>query len=375
MPHFQLKRQMFFAAEFLIALLGIVSAFPVSLNNDQLNFRHKLRLLEVDAPGNYILANPKKLIAKGKKFMDVTDNPFLGDFAYSTAARTSQYEIPTVPARDNVTIPVFSLINTARPTNNLVSVTAWPDRNYQTDSGQSVAIYLYRIIESIINYTQVWSFVSVRYFQHKWLQPSVIVSLKGKSKPDEIVIIGAHIDTLKGRNGPMPGADDDGSGVVTILEAFNALCDFYFQPERTVEFHFYSAEEQGLLGSQDVAQSYQKENKDVVAMIQFDMTGYSKKKEMAIIKDFSDEKLSELIFNCATKYLSLKVTHDTCGYGCSDHASWNKAGYRSAMPHEAKIKDTSPYIHTSQDKFTTIDFSVLTEFVKLAVSLVVELSF
>ena len=38
------------------------------------------------------------------------------------------------------------------------------------------------------------------------------------------------------------GADDDGSGSVNILEAYRALIAAGFQPERTVEFHWYSGE-------------------------------------------------------------------------------------------------------------------------------------
>ena len=38
------------------------------------------------------------------------------------------------------------------------------------------------------------------------------------------------------------GADDDGSGSVTILEAYRALIAADFHPERTLEFHWYSAE-------------------------------------------------------------------------------------------------------------------------------------
>lgn len=65
-----------------------------------------------------------------------------------------------------------------------------------------------------------------------------------------------------------PGADDDGSGTVTILEVFRALVGTGFRPHRPVEFHWYSAEEAGLLGSQAVAKSYEKKNVDVLAMIQ-----------------------------------------------------------------------------------------------------------
>jgi hypothetical protein len=41
---------------------------------------------------------------------------------------------------------------------------------------------------------------------------------------------------------PLPGADDDGSGSVTILESYRALIASNFRPERPVEFHWYSAE-------------------------------------------------------------------------------------------------------------------------------------
>src|SRR5436305_2650424 len=63
-------------------------------------------------------------------------------------------------------------------------------------------------------------------------------------------------------------ADDDGSGTVTILEAFRTLVNGQFKPDRPVEFHWYSAEEAGLLGSQAIALEYEKEGKDVVGMLQ-----------------------------------------------------------------------------------------------------------
>jgi len=44
-----------------------------------------------------------------------------------------------------------------------------------------------------------------------------------------------------------------------------------FEPSRTVQFMAFSAEEVGLRGSQDIAESYAKEGRDVYAMMQFDM--------------------------------------------------------------------------------------------------------
>lgn len=85
------------------------------------------------------------------------------------------------------------------------------------------------------------------------------------------IIIGAHQDSAN-YNFPLlpaPGADDDGSGTVTILEAFRALVQAGFKPEVPVEFHWYAAEEGGLLGSQDVVSEYVHQRKDIGAMIQF----------------------------------------------------------------------------------------------------------
>jgi leucyl aminopeptidase len=82
------------------------------------------------------------------------------------------------------------------------------------------------------------------------------------------------------------GADDDGSGSVTILEAYRALIKSNFRPVQHVEFHWYSAEvspsicpatvlnfsacpkEGGLLGSQAVAKSYEANGVNVIAMSQ-----------------------------------------------------------------------------------------------------------
>ncbi|KAG6911671.1 hypothetical protein DXG01_007921 [Tephrocybe rancida] len=87
---------------------------------------------------------------------------------------------------------------------------------------------------------------------------------------------------------------DDGSGSVTILEAYRALIAANFHPDRAVEFHWYSAEEGGLLGSQAVAQDYEGRSVNVLAMSQFDMTAWVKRgsrEEVGIITDYVDPEL------------------------------------------------------------------------------------
>ncbi|KAL7920715.1 hypothetical protein ACQKWADRAFT_297744 [Trichoderma austrokoningii] len=53
-----------------------------------------------------------------------------------------------------------------------------------------------------------------------------------------------------------PGADDDGSGSVTTLEALRVIAYSDFTSKNTIEFHWHSGEEGGLLGSQDIFSSY-----------------------------------------------------------------------------------------------------------------------
>ena len=91
---------------------------------------------------------------------------------------------------------------------------------------------------------------------------------------------------MKYRRSSSEGADDDGSGSVTILEAYRGLIKSDFRPVHAVEFHWYSAEvgsskcsttaldfnaylkEGGLLGSQAVAKDYEAKGINVIAMSQ-----------------------------------------------------------------------------------------------------------
>ncbi|KAG9062748.1 hypothetical protein KI688_005054 [Linnemannia hyalina] len=135
------------------------------------------------------------------------------------------------------------------------------------------AQWLYKQISDLIEESDADSDVSIRKFQHKWDQFSIIVRFEGKdeSLASQPAIVGAHQDSVNRRNplwGRSPGADGDGSRTVTTLEVFRSFVGTGFRPTRRVEFHWYSAEEAGLLGSQDVAENYEKKDIEVIVMIQ-----------------------------------------------------------------------------------------------------------
>ncbi len=84
---------------------------------------------------------------------------------------------------------------------------------------------------------------------------NVAAIIKGSEKPDEYIIISAHLDHVgvNAKGEIFNGADDDGSGTVAILEiaeAFKAAADKGHGPKRSVIFLHVTGEEKGLLGSQ-----------------------------------------------------------------------------------------------------------------------------
>ncbi|KAG6880282.1 hypothetical protein C0992_000059 [Termitomyces sp. T32_za158] len=153
------------------------------------------------------------------------------------------------------------------------------------------------------------------------------------------------------------GADDDGSGSVTILEAYRALIAANFSPDRAVEFHWYSAEEGGLLGSQAVAQDYERRSVNVLAMSQFDMTAWVKRgapEEVGIITDFVDSHVTQLNKELVDMYLDIPYVEDL----------------------ESAFENSNKNIHSVNDRIDISDefsFSHMLEFSKLAVAFAVEL--
>lgn len=158
-------------------------------------------------------------------------------------------------------------------------------------------------------------------FPHAWGQNSIIARFEPSSDSEEIVILGSHQDStaflpfLRS-----PGADDDGSGCTALVTAFKALVEGSFRPSSPVEFHFYSAEEGGLLGSQAVSQAYARDHKVVKSMSQFDMSAWVKEgtePTIGVITDFVSTEFSDFVKLIIEEYNSIGWKDTQCGYACS----------------------------------------------------------
>jgi leucyl aminopeptidase len=129
------------------------------------------------------------------------------------------------------------------------------------------------------------------------------------------------------------------------------------------------------LGSQAVAQAYRLQGRKVVAMLQNDMTGFTEDdKVIGIVTDFVDGELTGLLKQLVEAYSGGQWREMRCGYACSDHASWNKAGYRSAFHFETDTLDANKNVHTVRDTVDTINFKHALRYAKTSVGFAVELS-
>ena len=202
-------------------------------------------------------------------------------------------------------------------------------------------------------------------------QPSVILTIQGVELPNEIVVLGAHLDSINGSGGGSttqraPGADDDASGIATLTEVLRIAMANGWKPKRTVKFMGYAAEEVGLRGSNAIAQAHKAAAANVVAVLQMDMTNYRSGSavDMRLVSDYSNADMKTFLTNLFDTYLvplGMSRGSYTCGYGCSDHASWTSAGYPSAMFFEAGTASGgyNPNIHTANDTLANMGNSAV----------------
>ena len=83
---------------------------------------------------------------------------------------------------------------------------------------------------------------------------NTVADIRGSEKPDEMVILGAHLDSWDLGT----GSTDNGTGSMAVLEAARALAKLNLKPKRTIRFVLFTGEEQGLYGSEEYVKAHQK---------------------------------------------------------------------------------------------------------------------
>ena len=224
------------------------------------------------------------------------------------------------------------------------------------------------------DYSGKWSIDQITHTSTH--QNSLRVHLEGKTRPDEIVVFGAHLDSInRVDGGNAPGADDDASGSASIIEALRVATS-KGQADRTLEFFWYAGEEYGLLGSAEIARSYKAANKNVVAVLQLDMTMFPGSGELVIasMEDYTSAWLRSYLVALNDTYVHARIVADQCGYGCSDHASWYRQGFPTLMPFESNMDRYNSNIHSSNDLIDgTSNFKHSMAFAQIALVMAMDL--
>jgi len=318
--------------------------------------------------------------------MDITYTRDLG--ATRVSATSAKVSYPKKVAYNDTLMPMMEDLSKKNMRKNLEKFTSFHTRYYKSDYGAQSSAWLYQRVNDTVSESGASKYgAHVDIFPHPWGQASVIATIPGKS--NKTVVIGAHQDSINlflPSIFAAPGADDDGSGSVTILEALRVLLKssdiIKGKAANTIEFHWYSAEEGGLLGSQAVFSDYEKKGRDIKAMLQQDMTGYIQKtieagepESVGVITDYVDAGLTEFIKEVITEYCDIPYVLTKCGYACSDHASASKAGYPSAFVFESDFKYLDKRIHTTEDKIEYLSFDHMLQHARLTLGLVYELAF
>ncbi len=200
---------------------------------------------------------------------------------------------------------------------------------------------------------------------------NLIVDLPGATRPDEIVVLSAHLDSLSTQlNAPAPGADDNAAGVAALLEAARLFAGYRF--ERTVRLVLFTGEEQHEVGSRAYLADHPP--RGVVAVVNIDMVGYDADHDRCIELHAGLLPASLPVAQCVQDViqsynLDLKTEVITAGATIeSDQSSYWAYGVGAVMLWEnatpplpggvCQGTDLNPYYHTAGDTPERVDLSV-----------------
>lgn len=209
---------------------------------------------------------------------------------------------------------------------------------------------------------------------------NVLAYIKGSQKPDEIIVISAHLDHvgMDSKGNVFNGADDDGSGTVALLEmaqAFNQAVKDGNGPKRSILFLHVTGEEIGLYGSRYYTENPIFPLKNTVCNLNIDMIGRidpDKKDNPNYVYLIGSNMLSQELQDISTE-MNDKYTQMELDYKFDDPNDPNRFFYRS--DHYNFAKNNIPIIfyfngvHEDYHKITDtpdkIEYDLMTTRTKL----------
>lgn len=185
---------------------------------------------------------------------------------------------------------------------------------------------------------------------------NVVATKRGTVRPDEIIVVGGHYDSV-----PLsPGANDNASGVAAVLEAARVLAGV--PTPRTVQFALFAAEELGLYGSAAFASE---RRAGVVGMVNLDMVGWGDRLMIGASPGRPDTLVE--VAERAAQRLGIPVARFRSG--ASDHVSFERYGIPTVFFH----RGVDPHYHQPGDVPANVTPRHLEEAARLLVATIQEI--
>ncbi len=173
---------------------------------------------------------------------------------------------------------------------------------------------------------------------------NTVAEIRGSEKPDEVVIIGAHLDSWDLGT----GSTDNGTGSMAVLEAARALAKLQLKPKRTIRFVLFTGEEEGLVGSRKYVEAHKADLAKISGIFVHD-TGTGRVLTLGLHDNYQDR---EIVDQEIAPMHELKLLEPSMArsYG-TDHASFDDAG----VPGFFAIQEPAEYNKTHHSQSDTFD--------------------
>jgi len=305
-------------------------------------------------------------------FFGITFDPVAGNIPFSTTEnnnlsgritwieKSSIYLKSTLDSLDEFIIDVINQMNETLYLGYLENITDFGPRVTGTSACQEAGDYIYTEFENMG--------LEVRY--HYWnyggySDRNIEATLFGTNETsDAIYIICGHYDTVAN----CPGADDDASGVATVLSSAFILSKYAFN--YTIRFVAFSGEEQWMLGSHEYAREAYENGDNIIAVLNVDMIGFAvtstQGSYIKIYKNEASKWISNFTISVSQEYydyIFLEVI--PLGESPSDQLYFWEYGYDGVFYHEYEF---NYYYHTPQDTIENMNITYATKFSKLIVA-------
>ncbi len=173
---------------------------------------------------------------------------------------------------------------------------------------------------------------------------NTVGEIRGSEKPDEVVILGAHLDSWDLGT----GSTDNGTGSMAVLEAARALLKSGVNPKRTIRFVLFSGEEEGLVGSKMYVEAHKNDLDKISAVLVHD-TGTGKVLTLGLHDNYQDREIVDQVLAPLAELKLLEPSMQR-SFG-TDHSSFDDVG----VPGFWCVQNGAEYSKTHHSQSDTFD--------------------